>query len=40
MMSMTTYCFNHAEPKCNECSINDLCKGYCENNSLIKNYTT
>lgn len=36
----THYCFNHKSPKCYECSLNDLCKGYKENPSLIKEYTT
>jgi hypothetical protein len=36
----TKYCFNHKYPKCNECPINYLCKGYKENNSLITNYFT
>ncbi|MEM3667935.1 MAG: hypothetical protein QW388_04750 [Thermoplasmatales archaeon] len=36
----TNYCLNHDQPKCKECPINDLCKGYKENESLIKKYRT
>ncbi|MDI6860412.1 MAG: hypothetical protein QMD25_00140 [Caldisericia bacterium] len=34
------YCFNHSNPKCSDCTINKLCKGYKVNNKLIYNYTT
>jgi len=36
----TNYCFNHKYPKCNECPINYLCKGYKKDNNLITNYFT
>ena len=36
----TNYCHNHEAPKCKECPINDLCKGYNRENFLITNYRT
>jgi len=36
----TNYCFNHEKPKCNSCLINDICKGYNEEPSLIEDYRT
>jgi len=36
----TKHCFNHSEPLCAECPINDLCEGYQSNPRLIKGYTT
>lgn len=36
----TNYCFNHANPTCEECPLKNLCKGRNEDPSLIKNYTT
>lgn len=36
----TNFCFNHANPKCNECPIKDFCSGFNENKKLIKNFTT
>ena len=34
------FCFNHDNPKCKDCPICDLCVGYNEDKSLIKNYRT
>ncbi len=36
----TNFCFNHDNPKCKNCPINDLCIGYNKNKLLIKNYRT
>lgn len=36
----TKYCFNHENPKCIDCPLNNSCKGYKEDTSLIKDYTT
>lgn len=36
----TTYCLNHDSPRCGECPLNDLCKGYVESPSLINDYRT
>lgn len=36
----TSYCFNHAEPKCNECPLKKLCVGYLSSPKLIQNYRT
>ena len=36
----TNYCYNHDEPKCEECPLNDICRGYNENEDLIKKYRT
>ncbi len=34
------YCLNHENPRCAECPINEHCKGYQSNNSLITDYRT
>jgi len=34
------YCFNHAEPKCNECPLKKLCVGYLSSPELIQNFRT
>jgi len=36
----TKYCFNHDNPKCKECPLRKLCKGYTENKKLITEYRT
>ena len=36
----TNFCFNQEKPKCDECPLNKICKGFNENKSLIKNYRT
>ncbi len=36
----THYCYNHSEPKCEKCPINDICYGYNKRRDLIKNYRT
>lgn len=36
----TTYCFNHENPRCEDCPLKDLCRGNNENRSLIEDYTT
>ncbi len=36
----TNYCFNHENPKCKSCPMNNLCLGYKEKNYLISNYST
>jgi len=36
----TKFCFNHDTPKCSECPLNNLCKGYLENNKWITQYRT
>ena len=35
----TNYCFNHDNPKCEECPLKNLCAGY-KNKNLIKEYCT
>jgi len=36
----TNYCYNHDEPRCGNCPLNDLCLGYKEDESLIRKYRT
>ncbi|MBC7091344.1 MAG: hypothetical protein H5T50_05480 [Nitrososphaeria archaeon] len=36
----TNYCFNHSDPKCKDCPLNKLCKGYNEKENLITDYRT
>ena len=36
----TTFCFNHNEPKCDECPLVNLCEGHSSNQKLISNYRT
>lgn len=36
----TQYCYNHADPLCEECPIHDYCQGYQENRRLITEYRT
>jgi hypothetical protein len=36
----TRFCFNHDQPKCGECPINHICKGYKSHPELITDYTT
>lgn len=36
----TNYCYNHENPKCENCPLNELCIGYKERKDLIQNYTT
>ncbi|MCM8772276.1 MAG: hypothetical protein NC922_04270 [Candidatus Omnitrophica bacterium] len=36
----TNYCYNHENPKCENCPLNELCIGYKEKEDLIQNYTT
>lgn len=36
----TNFCFNHDEPKCRECPINNLCEGYNTKQELITKYRT
>jgi len=36
----TQMCFNHENPKHQECPIKSLCEGYLKNQSLIKDYRT
>ena len=36
----TNMCFNLAEPKCGECPIKNICRGYKENKKLITDYRT
>ncbi len=36
----TNFCFNHENPKCEDCPIKELCKGYKNNPDLIKKYRT
>jgi len=36
----TNYCYNHDSPNCKDCPINSMCRGYKEDNNLIKNYRT
>lgn len=34
------YCFNHANPRCGECPINNHCEGYLSRRELITDYRT
>ncbi len=34
------YCLNHGNPDCKNCPINDICRGYNSDPSLITNYRT
>lgn len=36
----TKFCFNHNEPKCSNCPLKHLCKGYKDNRDLIMKYRT
>lgn len=36
----TRYCFNHDEPLCEQCPLNNLCEGYQSNRGLITRYRT
>jgi hypothetical protein len=36
----TNYCFNHDNPKCEECPLKNLCEGYAKNKDLITEYCT
>lgn len=36
----TTYCYNHDQPKCQECPLNNLCEGFLSSPALIQNYRT
>lgn len=36
----TKFCFNHAEPLCEECPLNNVCIGYSNHPQLIENYRT
>ncbi len=36
----TKFCFNHAQPRCGECPLRDLCAGYQESPALIETYRT
>ena len=36
----TTFCFNHAQPRCDECPLRDLCTGHKKNAALITDYRT
>ena len=36
----TKFCFNTENPKCTECPMNDICKGYLEAKDLITDYRT
>jgi len=36
----TNFCFNQENPRCDKCLLNKICKGFNEDNSLIKNYRT
>ena len=36
----TKYCFNHENPRCDDCPLKDLCKGSNEDRTLIEGYTT
>lgn len=36
----TNFCFNHENPKCEDCPIKNLCKGYNNNPDLIQKYRT
>jgi len=34
------FCQNHENPKCDDCPINEICRGFTENAELIENYRT
>lgn len=36
----TNFCYNHENPKCKECPINNLCEGFRNNSKLISDYRT
>ena len=36
----TNYCYNHSEPRCEKCPLNDICRGYRHDRGLIENFTT
>ena len=36
----TNYCYNHDKPKCEDCPLNDICRGHKENDHLIREYRT
>lgn len=36
----TNFCFNHANPLCEQCPVNRLCRGYGQDESLITDYRT
>jgi hypothetical protein len=36
----TNFCFNHAQPKCKESPLKDLCEGHMSSPHLIQNYRT
>lgn len=36
----TNYCFNHEKPRCQDCPLKDLCKGYNNTPALIQDYRT
>lgn len=36
----TTFCFNHNEPKCAECPLQNNCEGYLSKRELISKYRT
>ena len=36
----TKYCFNHPNPSCEKCLLNNICKGYKEKHDLIEEYLT
>ena len=36
----TNYCYNHSEPRCEKCPLNDICRGYKHDKGLIENFTT
>lgn len=36
----TRYCFNHADPLCEVCPLNNVCEGHKSNHNLVSNYRT
>lgn len=36
----TNFCFNHEKPKCNDCPLNRICRGFRKDRSLIIDYRT
>jgi len=36
----TNFCFNHTNPKCDECPLNNICMGFNHDRSLIIDYRT
>jgi len=36
----TNFCFNHNQPKCNECPLQNICEGHLSNRKLITDYRT